>query len=595
MQNTYKNDVERDLYLRKVALGEIEGEMTGYPSIDKPWLKYYSEEAINAKLPECTIYEYLWENNKDHLDDVALNYFDRTITYKKLFENIEKTASAFVSLGITKGDIVTIQSLSLPQVIYMLYALSKIGAVANMIYATSTPKEVIDNLTQTKSKMYVVIDSIYAKLNTKITTPYLKNTILLSVADEMPLLLKIGYNLKNKTAKPEGQTLNWKSFLQYASKNKVPVTGCSSDVVTMVYTGGTTGKSKGVMLSNFNLNAGVLQCKEVGCFERQKVFLSVLPPFVVFGLMDAIFAPLTIGLVTVLGVSANPLDFSMFVEKYKPNYIICGTAQAEKMLLALDKKAINLSCLEWFAVGGDTLSPKQEQTFNEFLKRHNSKIKLSQGYSMSETSAATVCSAYTLKKIIFKQGTVGIPLVHTNIKVVDVETNVDLPYNMQGEICMNSPCIMMGYYQNKEETNNVIKSHKDGQRWIHTGVLGSIDEDGFITIVGRIKRMILTSENDIFHKVFPKILEDAFLKLDSINAISIVVKPNKETINDLIAFVVLEEGISREHALSAIQQFAKDKLESFERPVAFIFEDKLPLTTIGKVDYRALEKEAEKL
>lgn len=175
-----------------------EKKLTGYPSVDKPWLKYYSEEAINAKLPECTIYEYLWENNKEHLDDVALIYFGRKIKYRALFENIEQTASAFVSLGVKKGDIVTIQSLSLPQVIYMLYALSKIGAVANFIYATSTAKEVIENLTQTKSKIYVAIDSIFEKFNEKITTPYLQNSILLSVADEMPVLLKMGYKLSNK-------------------------------------------------------------------------------------------------------------------------------------------------------------------------------------------------------------------------------------------------------------------------------------------------------------------------------------------------------------------------------------------------------------
>ncbi len=571
-----------------------EKKLTGYPSIDKPWLKYYAEEAINAKLPECTIYEYLWENNKEHLDDVALNYFDRTITYKKLFENIEKTASAFVSLGITKGDIVTIQSLSLPQVIYMLYALSKIGAVANMIYATSTPKEVIDNLTQTKSKMYVVIDSIYAKLNTKITTPYLKNTILLSVADEMPLLLKIGYNLKNKTAKPEGQTLNWKSFLQYASKNKVPITGSNSDIVAMVYTGGTTGKSKGVMLSNFNLNVGALQYKILG-YERHKRFLSVLPPFIAFGVTVTMHMPLAHGLETVLAVVANPSQISNFVEKHNPNYIICGTAQAEKIMLALDRTNIDLSALICFGVGGDAISPILEEKLNDFLHNHNSKIKVSHGYAMSETSASTAGSSYTPFTVIHKQGTIGVPFIYTSIKIVNEETNKELTYRQVGEICINAPCVMRGYYNNEDETEQVLKKHDDSEIWVHTGDLGSIDEDGFITIVGRIKRMILTSENDIFHKVFPKILEDAFLKLDSINAISIVGKPNKETINDLIAFVVLEEGISREHALSAIQQFAKDKLESFERPVAFIFEDKLPLTTIGKVDYRALEKEAEKL
>lgn len=160
--------------------------------------------------------------------------------------------------------------------------------------------------------------------------------------------------------------LNWNAFISNATKSKVTTSGSSSDMVVMVYTGGTTGKSKGVMISNYNLNVGALQCKEVGCFERQKVFLDVLPPFIAFGLTVTILAPLTIGLKTVIGISANPLEISLFVKKYKPNYIICGTAQAEKMLLNLDKKAISLSHFEWFAVGGDSLSTKLEETLNDF-------------------------------------------------------------------------------------------------------------------------------------------------------------------------------------------------------------------------------------
>lgn len=214
---------------------------------------------------------------------------------------------------------------------------------------------------------------------------------------------------------------------------------------------------------------------------------------------------------------------------------------------------------------------------------------------MSETSAATAVSAYTLKDIVFKSGTVGIPLVYTTIKVVDVETRVELPYNQQGEICINSPCIMMGYYQNNYETNNVIRIHNDGKKWVHTGDIGCVDEEGFITIDGRIKRMILTSENNIFHKVFSKVIEDEFLKIGSVKAISIVGRTNKETTNDIIAFVVLEDNAQKEETLYTMKQYAENNFESFERPVAYIIEDALPLTTIGKVDYRKLEEKANNL
>ncbi len=567
--------------------------LTGYPSIDKPWLKYYSEEAINAKMPECTIYEYLWENNKDHLDDVALIYFNRKITYKELFENIDKTAKAFVGLGVKKGDFVTIQSLSLPQVIYMIYALSKIGAVANLIYATSTPAEVTENLNETKSKIYVTIDSIYEKLKTQFKTPYLTKTIILSVADEMSSLLKFGYNLKNKAPKLTNGELSWKAFLNCGVNKEVPINGKNEDLVVMVYTGGTTGKSKGVMLSNYNLNVAALQYLYCG-FERNKTYLSVLPPFIAFGITVSMHMPLSFGLQTVLGVCVDPADIAGFVEKNTINYIICGTMQAEKMSINLSEKK-DLSSLICFSVGGDVLTPKLESKLNDFLKQHNSKLKVAQGYAMSETSASTACSSYTPESIIHRNGTIGIPLVYTNIKIVDIETNEELTYNKDGEICIETPCTMMGYFKNEEETANVLRKHNDGKTWVHTGDIGSVDEDGFIKITGRIKRMIMTFENGVFHKVFPKLLEDEYLKNKFVKSIAVVGKTNLEKTNDLIAFVVAENGIDKEKLNSELISFTKEKFETYEQPSKFVFVEKLPLTTIGKVDYRALEKEAEKL
>ncbi len=571
---------------------ETEKKLTGYPSIDKPWLKYYSEEAIKAPLPECTIYEYLYENNKKHLNDVALIYFGRKITYKTLFKNIDKTASAFINMGIGKGDIVTVQSISLPQIIYIIYALSKVGAVANLIYATSTPKEVADNLTQTKSKLYFVIDSIFAKFNTKITTPYLKNIILLSVADEMPVLLKAGYSIKNKNTNYDDETLAWKLFLNHANKCPIPVTGCCSDTVIMIYTGGTTGVSKGVMLSNNNLNISTLQCSYYG-IERQSRFLSVLPPFIAFGVALAIHMPLTLGTKTIMGVSANLSEIGGFVTKYKPNYLICGTMQAEKMLTSLKNQKLHLSFLKWLVVGGDCLSNKLENELNEWLSSNNSTIKVTQGYAMSETSATAAISVYTPTKKILKKGTVGIPLAYTNVKIVDNDTNQEVSYGKQGEICINTPCMMIGYYENEEETNYILRKHNDGKVWVHTGDIGYIDEEGFITIAGRIKRMILVLDNDVCHKVFPKILEEKFLKTGVIKAISIVGRENKDIFNDLIAFVTLESKTTEEDAIKALTQYAIEKLESYERPIKYIVKDKLPVTTIGKIDYRALEKMAE--
>ncbi len=575
-----------------------EKKLTGYPSIDKPWLKYYSEEAINAPLPEYTMYEYVCNNNKNNLNDTAIVYFGRKLTYKELFDHIDQTAAAFAKMGVTKGDIVTIQALTLPQVVFVLYALSKIGAVANLVYATANAMELKANLAETGSRVWVVMEPIYYGMKEGMADAEVDAVIVLPVQDEMDWLTKTVYSSASKVKKlrPEGKMLPWKDFYKSGKGTDVSVQGKSSDPVVMVYTGGTTGKSKAVVLSNYNINVGALQYVHLG-FERQNTMLCALPPFIAFGITVTLHTPLAFGLKTALCIGSDPADIGGFVQKYKPNYIICGTAQAEKMMLAIQDKKIDLSFLKCLSLGGDVLPEKLEDKLNEFLIAHNAKIRVAQGYAMSETSAATAASTRTIDTTVYKKGTIGVPLVHTNIKIVDPDSGATLKYGKSGEICISGPCTMMEYFKNQEETDNILKMHDDGVLWVHTGDIGSVDEDGFITIVGRIKRMILTSEGGVCHKVFPKLLEDEYAQCACIKAISIVGRSRKNDIllNDLMAFVVLEDSIAEEAARNALTKFAEEHFETYERPVQYVFLDKLPRTTIGKVDYRALEKEAANL
>lgn len=574
-----------------------EKKLTGYPSIDKPWLKHYSEEAINSKVPECTMYEYIRENNKNYLHDIALVYFGRKITYKDLLAAIDQTAAAFSRIGIKRGDVVTIQSLSVPQVVFIIYALSKIGAVANLIFANANAAAVKASLKETDSHVLIAMEPIFNAIKDNLSDADLNAAIVMRVQDEMDFVTKTIYSIatKAKKIKQEGNVLPWNAFYAMGRGKSANVQGFSTDPVIMVYTGGTTGKSKAVVLSNYNINAGALQYVFLG-FERQNTMLCALPPFIAFGITVTIHTPLAFGLKTALCVGADPTQIGDFVQRYKPNYIICGTAQAEKMMNAIQDKRIDLSFLKCLSLGGDVLPKKLEIKLNEFLIAHNAKIRVAQGYAMSETSAATAASTWTIDKMVYKKGTIGVPLVHTNIKIVDPDTREVMQYGQSGEICIHSPCTMMEYYKNQEETNNILKLHEDGLLWVHTGDIGSVDEDGFITIAGRIKRIILTFQDNVCHKVFPKLLEDALAKCASIRAVSIVGKgrKNDSLVNDLIAFAVLENGVTEETAQAELELFAQEHFDSYERPCKYFFIDKLPRTTIGKVDYRALEQEAEK-
>lgn len=574
-----------------------EKKLTGYPSVDKPWMKYYAEEAINSAVPECTMYEYIRDNNMNHPNDIALLYFGRKISYKNLIAAIDQTAAAFAELGINRGDVVTIQSLSLPQVVFAIYALSKIGAVANLIYANSNVTAIKASMEETNSHVLLIMEPIFDAVRDGLANSGLNAVIVMRVQDEMDVVTKTIYSVATKAKKiqAEGLILPWNAFYAMGRGKTVAVQGKSLDPTIMVYTGGTTGKSKAVVLSNYNINAGALQYVYLG-FERQNIMLCCLPPFIAFGITVTMHTPLAFGLKTALCVGADPTDISGFVEKYKPNYIICGTAQAEKMMVAIQNKKTNLSFLKCLSLGGDVLPERLEDRLNEFLIAHNAKIRIAQGYAMSETSAATAASTRTIETTVYKKGTIGVPLVHTNIKIVDPDTGETLQYGQNGEICIHGPCTMMEYFNHPEETSNILKVHDDGLLWVHTGDIGSVDEDGFISIAGRIKRMILTFEDNVCHKVFPKLLEDEYAKCTCIKAISIVGKGREDDslVNDLIAFAVLEDGVSEAAALEELKTFAQDHFESYECPQTYIFIEKLPRTTIGKVDYRALEKEAAK-
>ena len=575
-----------------------EKKLTGYPSIDRPWLKYYSEEAISSVVPECTMYEYIRNNNRDHHEGIALVYFGRKISYKSLISTIDQTAAAFAELGIKRGDVITIQSLSVPQVVFIIYALSKIGAVANLIFANANAEAVKASLAEANSHVLIAMEPIFNAIKGDLSNADLKAAIVMRVQDEMDFATKTIYSFatKAKKMKPEGNTLPWDAFYAMGKGKAVAVQGHSADPVIMVYTGGTTGKSKAVVLSNYNINAGALQYVYLG-FERQNTMLCALPPFIAFGITVTLHTPLAFGLKTALCVGADPTEIGGFVKKYKPNYIICGTAQAEKMMAAIKDEKIDLSFLKCLSLGGDVLPEKLEDKLNEFLIAHNAKIRIAQGYAMSETSAATAASTRTADTTVYKKGTIGVPLVHTNIKIVDPDTGETLRYGQNGEICIHSPCTMMEYFNQPEETSNVLKVHDDGLLWVHTGDIGSVDEDGFITISGRIKRMILTFEDGVCHKVFPKLLEDEFAKCASIQAISIVGKGREDEslVNDLVAFAVLENDTPEDVARTELERFAQEHFESYERPCQYIFVDALPRTTIGKVDYRALEKEVQDL
>ena len=364
-----------------------EKKLTGYPSIDKPWLKYYSEEEINAPLPECTMYQYIRENNKDHLSDVALRYYGTKITYGKLFENIKKAANAFYSMGVRAGDIVTIMSMHTPECIYALYGLNYIGAIANMVYMTLSEKEILDTLENTESKLLLVLDPVLDKIisiKDKIGIP----VVVLGVSDSMPPYMKLGYRLKTKSGKHP--FLSYSQLLSEGKKEPLLSDDHTAPAV-IVYTSGTTGEPKGVELTNHSLNSMAFQdyTAEHLHIKRGYLFLDILPTFIGFGVAHIHLAIIS-GVESYLWIDLNPQKIIDQLFRINPNFFIAGPAFTDALI---NHKIEDLSNLNLFIGGGGAIADKDEKEINSLLRKCNSHAIYSNGYGMTEAASTLTCSS----------------------------------------------------------------------------------------------------------------------------------------------------------------------------------------------------------
>lgn len=569
---------------------EAEKKLTGYPSIDKPWLKYYSDEAINAPLPECTIYEYLWENNKDHLDDVALIYFGKKITYGELFENIDTIASALIFRGIKEGDTITLCTLTTPETIYCIYAAGKLGVLCNIVEPRVNAESIVMRINETNSKVLIILDVFYNKIKSQKINADI--TVITSLKQSMGMLTKIGFSLTKERKIPKVTyskiMISWETFIQ-APKANEKATYKKNLPLAVIYTSGTTGIAKGAVLSHYSVNAVPSQCRFPFPHSRGDRFFAIMPPFIAYGLVSGIHVPLSLGLTMVIVPMFVPQKFPDYILKYKPNFFLGVPSYYEYLLNSKKLKSADLSFIKVAGMGGDALNIKFEKMITDFLKSHNTRPIVYKGYGLTEMSGASVAVALSMKGDEY--GALGVPYPKNTVSVFEPGTDKELKIGEQGEICVTGPGMMLGYYNNEEETEKILKYHSDGLRWAHTQDLGYVDADGLIYFVDRIKRMIVRPDG---HNVFPAQIEAVLLQHPSVEQCCVVGLKNPDSDNGRIptAFVVLKENARIDSSKTDLDAFSKERLPERDVAMQYHFIDKLPLTPVGKVDYRALEQQA---
>lgn len=597
-------EINRDLYLRNLLLGKIEGPLTNIPSIDKPWLKYYTKEQIMAEPIHKTAYQYLYDENKHYKQDIAIIFENRKIRYYELFEQIEQVAKSLKAMGVKKGEVVTICLPNTPESAYLFYACSKIGAIADYIDPTESEEGLEKYLNISNPKYLIMLNLCFDKFKNLIEKKQINKVVVTSPIESLPLPIVYGFKLKemifdNKMYKEHKEImekypakyLTYKEFITNGKnyKGKIEEVYEKNRPVAIVHTGGTTGVPKGVLLSNDNLNELTNQIKNSDVkFIRHYLLVGVMPEFVGYGLSVGLHTSLVCGMKTMMIAKYEPEKIPEVILKYKPNCMAGSPAHWEIFSKSnlINKKDVDLSFFKAPIEGGDTLNPKVEERVNQILEEKGCQYKIQKGYGLTEKcSAVTVC----VNNEVNKPGSVGIPFSKTIVSIYDNENQKNLQYQELGEICVSAPDVMLGYYNNQEETNKVIRKHNDDKYWLHTGDIGYITEDGLLYVVGRIKDIIIRYDGK---KIYPYNVEKVLLKCPIVKSAAVVgiSDPNHYNGEIPIAFVTIDEAYTKEEALSIIKNYANNTLTDYLIPTDYFVRDNLPITQVGKVDKKVLKK-----
>lgn len=554
--------------------------------IPSPWAKYYSKSELNIKIPNTTMYNQVRDSSLKYGDMVAVEYMGKKIKYKKFIRLIDRAANWFYDLGVRKGDVVTICLPNVPDALISLYALNKIGAVANMIHPLSSAFEIKESVVSTGSKYLILYDMLYDKVNSFVNDIDVKKVVLVSVFLFMPFYMRFSYDLVNffKTKHfVSGKYVKFSKFyLCFKRYNFSSSLGKNSPAV-ILHSGGTSGKPKNVVLQNRAFILGSMQEKiALRRLEVGDCCLAIMPNFHGFGLSVCMHTPLCLGCYTILIPKFDSKKFDILFSKKKPTCVLGVPTLFEALISCSNVKNLDLSFLKYVVSGGDCLNSKLEDRINDYLSSHNSSVRVTQGYGMSEALAA-VCLAHDE---VNKSGSVGIPLPGNYVKIIDADRRT-LPYGSVGEIVIHSKALMMGYLNNEVETNSALQVHKDGHVWLHTGDLGYMDEDGFVFYASREKRMIITSGYNVYPSHIEEIIEShpAVLQCTVVG----VPHPYKQEVGK--AFIVLKEGYLSLFVRGEIRKLCEDKLAKYMIPKYFVFRKRLPKTKLGKVDFNVLKND----
>ena len=557
-----------------------------------PWLKYYEEENLSEHLeyPDCSMVDMIIQSAEKWPDNTAYIYYGHKVSYKNFVKKIEKTARALKNYGVKEGDRVTICMPNTPEGITMVYAVNMVGAVCNMVHPLSSEKELEYYIKVADSKYVLVIDAVFDKIYRLRDTAQLERIIVVRPSDGLGFLKKKLYNTLHikKVRRPsnDSRVVLWEDFIanSYFYQGNYHEERGGEDLAIIMYSGGTTGAPKAVMLSNLNINAeSICDATMIRQITPGATVLSILPLFHCFGLGVCIHTPLCKGMGCTLIPAFSHKQFADIIKKNEPNFIV-GVPTLFESLINTKLGPRDLECVAAVICGGDALNQTLRDKINHYLESHGSSAKIRVGYGLTEGSGAVCLSPENA----FADGIIGVPFPDMDFKIIKNDTFDELPVGEEGEICISGPLVMMGYLGDEAETAQVMRLHDDGKIWLHTGDLGYLGEDGLIYFAQRLKRMIISSG----YNIYPTHLESVINSHEAVLTSTVIGidHPHKGQVPK--AFIVLKPGYKAGKKLEReIRELLERNIPIYALPAAYEFRDKLPKTKIGKVAFRELEKE----
>ncbi|MDD2504792.1 MAG: class I adenylate-forming enzyme family protein [Bacilli bacterium] len=578
----------------KIKFGKIKdsikqsAQAIHYEYLDSaPWYKYYEELKIPKSLiyPEKTIYQHLEDAANLYPSYYAYEYFGKKCTFAEFIEKINRCAKSFQKIGVKENDVVTICMPNTPEGIISVYALNLLGAVANMVHPLSSSTEIEFCLTKAKSQYLLTMDFVHEKLEEVQKNIEIKKIILTKASDSMNSITSMAYWITNgrkiKIKKKKDNVIMWKDFI-YEGKSIMDVNKSDKkddELAIILYSGGTTGTPKGIMLSSRNFNAIAEQNKSVTpTVKAGESMLSIMPIFHGFGLGICFHTVLTAGMKCIIIPKFTARDFGKLIRTYKPNFI-AGVPTLYEALLNTELRDNELEFLTTILCGGDMLTPELQKRVNDFVKKHGCNAEIRVGWGMTECVASTIMTPLN----DFIPGSIGIPGPDSFVKIVKPGTDENLYYDTDGEICLSSPAVMLGYLDEKEETKLTLKTHQDGKIWLHTGDMGAMNKNGVIFFKSRIKRMIISSGYNIYPNHVENIINNHPKVLTSI----VVGTPHPYKGEVAKAFIVLKSEYKlTDEIKEEIKKHSENNLAKYSWPVAYEYRETLPVTKVGKADYR---------